>query len=1023
MQARDIDPDWGQSGSTAQQRFDFQDSCAAYCVIESLFDDDFIGVLVEFSTDIVVLTRTKPPELVSIKTREPNQQGDTAWGLRAIQKSRVLTHLHDYWKRSDETVTVSFRSDAGVTGDAARIVDWHRPGGRHSGLLASVVGQLGCTAEEGARFLDSFTWPASPLPRRREMRAVIEYRVRELVRRRGLRPLPDVGAGVEALLIALRSARSADPWGEPRFATAAEASARAREVLFEARFLSAQDMIDALYDVDTIVPRNALVVSGEPVDFIGRERESNAIRSIVSAERRAPIVLHGPPGIGKTALALRIGRALGSGEVLMLSGAAVGEFVVDLRLLDPGAHLDDTGTVVADVRGVSDAVFVADGLGDHRVVDFLLDLAARPDGPIVLATSTSDDFGSGCAYVVVDDWSEAETERFVTRSWPMSRSAFRRLRQRIGGNPLAWEQAADGARLLGVSPDVYASRLDEAPRDVLAVGRVTGHEVTVLRAVELLIDAAGRDMPDSIELLRLLSFVGATTNVRALYLERQLDDLHVVVPLPGSDRLSPALDGTAPASAVSALATDPARRLRALLALARTSLVEMRDGTVAVSRTVGLVAQALTADARPYLEVALSPFLSDVMHIGRSPDHQDTRHVDRIAAAPVVLDILRHCDRIRATGPAYYVAALLYADPFANLGWHQEAWRYAMTGWGWVGRTTSEQPPTALAAYAATFAGAALVTGHAEEARDVLRVQLPTSLAALSAGLCKPRGIVEQLAILSRACVELGDRDGAQESLGLIDRFFAAGVATSDGETAEVEVSRARLRWLLGDLPGSTEAIAAAQAVGSDSVSPAVRVEIEQFALGLARFVTSEQGSESAEEAYRRFVEAIPASAHGEVAHVRAAMSAADRLLDDVSTGHPAERAAVLLAEAERLIADRHSENDALLGFQAVVRGRLQLVQAASMTDPAAKREVLRAADGAFVAGIARIRQLSPVDQRAYFSAALINHAQVMFMLQREEEAVASAEEGFERDRRLFGDDHPETVQSLAILRLLRRQR
>src|SRR5450631_2299077 len=97
-------------------RYRYQDECAALALLNHLDSEDLDGVLIEHSTDMILLPANGVPELVSIKHREPNQSGESGWSWNALKRQRVLIDLYHAWNSADRRCTLAFWTNAGFNG-------------------------------------------------------------------------------------------------------------------------------------------------------------------------------------------------------------------------------------------------------------------------------------------------------------------------------------------------------------------------------------------------------------------------------------------------------------------------------------------------------------------------------------------------------------------------------------------------------------------------------------------------------------------------------------------------------------------------------------------------------------------------------------------------------------------------------------------------------------------------------------------------------------------------------------------
>jgi hypothetical protein len=138
-------------------RFRFQDECVALRCIPNLVSGRITAIVVEWSSDYLMVAANGDVELVSIKHREPDQ---SAWTPSRIRP--VLADLHAYWRAMDERCTCVFASSIGVSSDVTGLT------------TAALADWLDVSQAEAARFWQALRLPnaATVLPRRSEITAV-----------------------------------------------------------------------------------------------------------------------------------------------------------------------------------------------------------------------------------------------------------------------------------------------------------------------------------------------------------------------------------------------------------------------------------------------------------------------------------------------------------------------------------------------------------------------------------------------------------------------------------------------------------------------------------------------------------------------------------------------------------------------------------------------------------------------------------------------------------------------------------
>src|SRR5258707_190225 len=81
-------------------RFEYQDACVVLRCIPNLLPDGHVAaVIIEWTSDYVVLTLDGRVELVSVKHREEDQR---AWSFADLVRENVFRDLHGIWKQLGE---------------------------------------------------------------------------------------------------------------------------------------------------------------------------------------------------------------------------------------------------------------------------------------------------------------------------------------------------------------------------------------------------------------------------------------------------------------------------------------------------------------------------------------------------------------------------------------------------------------------------------------------------------------------------------------------------------------------------------------------------------------------------------------------------------------------------------------------------------------------------------------------------------------------------------------------------------
>lgn len=111
-------PPRDDTGAQTLDRYYFQGQCAARECLAMLSERDIASVVCEHHEDYVVLRRSAPLELVSVKHRE---LGQGPWTLPKLCDDGGLAHLFDRWVPLQGAAHARLCTNAGVTGGAASL--------------------------------------------------------------------------------------------------------------------------------------------------------------------------------------------------------------------------------------------------------------------------------------------------------------------------------------------------------------------------------------------------------------------------------------------------------------------------------------------------------------------------------------------------------------------------------------------------------------------------------------------------------------------------------------------------------------------------------------------------------------------------------------------------------------------------------------------------------------------------------------------------------------------------------------
>jgi len=314
--AASLPEDKRNTAPETRARYRYQDECAAIALLNHLDSEDLEGVLIEHSTDLILLPVQSAPELVSIKHREPNQSGESGWSWSALKRQNVLIDLYRAWNSAERRCTLAFWTNGSFNGATHRL--WKVCAGQAEptpDLLRSLTSQLAAPRGDVEAFLAALTIPADPLPRRKEVTDVGIRRTAGLLEK--YRPGAALYAETcyRALLDRIAKAGTDVPETEalpsPTVAATLAAGADRSQVRLMRRYLDVKQILQELLSINDRQAASSLPDAGqhgwEPdAQFVGRSDILSDLDRLLRPSlptKVSPVVIHGIPGCGKTSVA------------------------------------------------------------------------------------------------------------------------------------------------------------------------------------------------------------------------------------------------------------------------------------------------------------------------------------------------------------------------------------------------------------------------------------------------------------------------------------------------------------------------------------------------------------------------------------------------------------------------------------------------------------------------------------------------------------------------------------------------
>lgn len=485
-------------------RFEYQDACVVLrCIPNLLPGSNIAAVVIEWTTDYVILTTDGRVELVSVKHREEDQP---PWSISDLVKENVFRDLHGVWKEIGEDGDYVFESNRGFSRNLRSLVEKAAaPGTGEAAKLAKV---LNVDENEAARFASRLVLSPDPTPGRRLIHDVATARLSGVMPQLGLDPslARQCVTALEDRVAAIAVDRPLDP--ERRVHALAGLMREVRE----RGEPGAADFTLTMSELREVVAAVAAGRLGEarvrpPVSdplFSGREAELASIERLLAPGPEgliAPVVLTGMPGVGKSALAEQFATTASTRARVIAANTRAG-FLAGLHRLNPAPEpsiAPSEGSLAAVPTRLPEPaipddpglLLVIDGLNDPSVLAGLVPRATRT---AILITTTSPHVDDGFKHFPVLGLSQADAEAYLSKV--LSASApddTALLIEAFGGNALGLVQGANYCLANGITPRQYVDRLSRDPAQLLDHGTAAGHPQTLTAAIRAGLDQACTD--------------------------------------------------------------------------------------------------------------------------------------------------------------------------------------------------------------------------------------------------------------------------------------------------------------------------------------------------------------------------------------------------------------------------------------------------------------------------------------------------------------------------------------------------
>lgn len=1023
---------------------------ALWLVRELASGSSVCGVVVQHSSDVILLFRDRRPKLVSVKHREPSRsKSDAAWGPTELGNADVLSVLYRQWVDTEECCQPAFWSNAGVTGTAyASLVSMRTTGQPDQAFVDWFARRAKIPVPDALRFVTDLELLSEPFPRHTEIVASGAAATAKFLdgRKRSAANLfaDECFDALSRRLIELSKAEPIAPEDDTRLELVREVlpglSARDAQAL-ATRLLPASEAAAILlgehdrklagklpevgywWDADS-----RFVGRSEILDDLARRLEIGGIDPV------APVVIRGLTGCGKTSVATQLAAIQSDRmEPIFIDGSSRADVVAALQKLSAATQPRDLSGI-ADARtpvtpalpATSRTLLVLDGVLDPEAVRGLI---PRRSLCRVLITTTIANLDIGYNELELASWQPAESCDFLGAYLPDEPTEdLDRLRAELADHPLALTQAVDHCIITGRPLSEYIVRLQEAPIATLELGQAAGHPASVIEAIRLNIEHAQQTEPIATTLLNLLAFLGPSTINETLFDSwtwiANVNDPDKPAPpdkkawwswrpKPSRSKPSQPTGGATISDAVREILTTMRNkevRDRAVHALARASLVKARKGRLTVHPLIANVVRHQIPDPGPWLEAGLGLFL---------PPRPDWSIAEPAPAIDQHLGSAAHITSIayehRLTGPATFVVSSVLTQRLALVGPNESA---APNGWtaidfGQRGVEAAErhlhvtgniQWLVGVAKLRLSLAYAHSLAGHVDDAFADIEEYI-----AIGQQLALPDMVAEAFSAMEQFASLHGRRDKAEF---LIDQIESENWDIED-LSADFRVillaTHANLLRMLSRPSEAREVIDAAIGLIDETdhaFSPATAYKTYAAASVIARDQGNVLDAYNAEMSLLRLVDSS-----ADIMHVLPVerIQLLQRVADAAVGANRLDSAMELVDQAGGLISEHRFSDESIIYIDWVsIRGRIYFHQG-KLNEA---REDLEHA-------IRHLRSLSD-SYTPRLPAPLVHLGRVLYEQGDRAAAIELVEEAYRIDCEIFGSEHPEAKEDWFLLQAIK---
>ncbi|RDI25362.1 AAA ATPase-like protein [Lentzea flaviverrucosa] len=753
-------------------------------------------------------------------------------------------------------------------------------------------------------------------------------------------------------------------------------------------------------------------------NFTGRTHMLEQLRELLRLGQPGtspPVVLHGMTGSGKTSIATQLGAEVSDSVTpIFVDASTRTSLLEELHRLSDEAYTTATrpngltaaaGPVTPQLPTSPETLLIIDGVTSAETLHGIVPRSAECR---ILITSTVRYLDHGYTHVELMDWTPEESAQYLSVVLPTSTEGDRtRLAAALHHHPLALTQAAHHCRLLDRPVELFLQRLTSEPVGTLELGDASGHRRTTVRSIEMNIDLAARREPVAKDLLMLLAHLGAEP-LASSFLEQDFPLTYVsgygFPRLRWPKRLNKVFSEHSRRTWRTMKAIrESLSRDRAVTALLQLSLIKISQDGYLIHPLVALITRAKVSEPLPWLQIGFGLFARHIGQVHTEVGGQQDADTCIGHLAELAATAIKHGHR----GTVVLEACVHLARRLAYLGAGNESVNAERFAEHVLTTDIPKGLPPRAAATLHSRAQIALAIVVFRQGRSLEALARCDEALRISAQAHDSFHYVYALRTAGEIASVVGKHEISRRVLHAIDIQRAAPhdidlLVTLANSSAQIHMS-------LNEVSEAQAAIEwACEQLTENQLPKAVHQSTLRTAAYVARTIDDSEGWLRHELALLELRRSEQANGRRpDRWFVESLYSAADAAIEANNLRLAQELVDEAVAVAKRTFGtDTESYANVL-----AVRGRLRLHQ---------KRLSAALRDLTYCANFLRAM---PPPANGMLTGVLVHLAIVLHAAGSKSRAIATAKEAYDIDLTQYGEDHPETLKDLDVLRYVKSTR